>query len=200
METDELIAALAADDVPAKRPRLHWRIAFGLAVSIVLMLVFWGMRPGWPDVLLMAPLLVKQSLPVLVALAAWPVLRHSDPEAQAPLWPLGLLALASAAGWLVSTLTGGDVLGKSLWQCLLSIPALALPIGVVLFRGLRHRVEPRPGRSGLLTGIFAGAAAAAVYAVHCDEDSAAFFLLWYGLAIALCGAVGRAAGRRWLSV
>ncbi|WP_353475190.1 NrsF family protein [Salipiger sp. H15] len=200
MDTDELIAALAADDVPARRPRLHWRIAFGVAVSIVLMLVFWGMRPGWPDVLLMAPLLVKQALPLLVALAAWPILRRNDPEAQAPLWPLWLLAAASGAGWLYAALSGGDVIGKTLWQCLLSIPALALPIALALFLGMRHRVEPRPARSGMLAGLFAGGAAAAVYAVHCDEDSAAFFLLWYGLAIVLCGLAGRAAGRRWLSV
>ncbi len=200
MDTDELIAALAADDVPAKRPRLLWRIAFGVAVSIVLLLVFWGTRPGWPDVLLMAPLLVKQSLPILVALAAWPLLRRSDPESQAPLWPLWLLAAGSAAGWILSALSGGDILGKTLLPCLLSIPALALPIALALFFGMRHRVEPQPARSGMLAGLFAGAAAAAVYAVHCDEDSAAFFLLWYGLAIALCGAVGRAAGRRWLTV
>ncbi|NDW02428.1 NrsF family protein [Salipiger sp. PrR002] len=200
METDELIAALSADDVPAKRPNLLWRMAFGVAISIVLMLVFWGMRPGWPDVLLMLPLLVKQGLPVVLAGLAWAVLRGSDPEAQVPLWPLGLLAAASVAGWLLSALSGGDVLGQSLWQCLLSIPALALPIAIALFRGLRHRIEPRPARTGMLAGLFAGAAAAAVYAVHCDEDSAAFFLLWYGLAIVLCGFVGRLAGRRWLGV
>lgn len=200
MDTDELIAALAADDVPAKRPHLLWRIAFGAAMSLVLVLVFWGMRPGWPGVLLMAPLLVKQSLPVLVALAAWPLLRRSDPEAQAPLWPLWLLAVAGAVGWLFAALTGGDILGQTLWACLLSIPALALPIALALFRGLRHRVEPRPARSGMLAGLVSGGAAAAIYAVHCDEDSAAFFLLWYGLAIVLCGLAGRVAGRRWLGV
>ena len=134
------------------------------------------------------------------ALAAWPLLRRSDPEAQAPLWPLWLLAGVSAAGWVLSVLGGGDILGQTLWACLLSIPALALPIALALFRGLRHRVETRPARSGLLAGLFSGGAAAAVYAVHCDEDSAAFFLLWYGMAIVLCGLVGRMAGRRWLGV
>ncbi len=200
MDTDELIAALAADDVPAKRPHLLWRVAFGVAVSLVLMLVFWGMRPGWPNLLMMAPLLVKQSLPILVALVAWPLLRRSDPEAQAPLWPLWLLAATGAAGWLLSAITGGDILGETLWACLLSIPALALPIALALFRGMRHRVEPRPARSGMLAGLVSGGAAAAVYAVHCDEDSAAFFLLWYGLAIVICGLAGRVAGRRWLGV
>ncbi len=40
--------------------------------------------------------------------------------------------------------------------------------------------------------------AAAVYSLHCPEDSPLFFLLWYGLGIVIAGAAGARLGSRVL--
>lgn len=199
MDTEDLIAALAADDAPPARPRLLARVAAGLALSALALVLAWGIRPGWAEAVQAPPVLAKQLLPLAVLLPAAALLARA-PGRALPLRGLALFGLAAAAAWVGAVLAGGDMLGRSAWQCLLSIPLLALPPGAALLLGLRHRVVTRPGRTGALAGLVAGAAAAALYAFHCDEDGAAFFLLWYGLGIAACGLAGRAAGRRVLGV
>lgn len=199
MDTDELIAALAADDTPATPPRLVRRMLAGAVVSAVLMAAFWGIRPDWSAAVQTAPVLVKQTLPAVIGLFAIFMLANG-PEGRRSLWVFGAIAAAAALAWGAAMLAGGDMMGTSVSACLASIPALAIPMGVPLFLGLRHRIEPRPARTGTIAGILAGAASATIYAIHCDEDSAAFFLLWYGVAIAACGLAGRIAGRRYLGV
>lgn len=200
METDELIAALAADDTAPKRPRLVWRLLPGAVVSVILMALFWGVRPDWGQAVQNLPVLTKQGLPVVLLLLAALLLRQGAPGRKPMLGLFAGIAGAVALAWGIAVLQGGDIMGQSAWQCLLSIPVLALPMAVPLFWGLRHRVEPQPARTGMVAGLFAGAAGAAIYALHCDEDSAAFFLLWYGLGIAACGVAGRIAGARLLGV
>lgn len=40
----------------------------------------------------------------------------------------------------------------------------------------------------------------ATYALHCNEDAASFYLLWYAIGIGCCGLIGGMAGRRLLGV
>lgn len=199
MDTDELIAALAADDTPATPPHLVRRVLAGAVVSTVLMAVCWGIRPDLGAAVQTAPVLAKQILPAVIGALAIAILA-TGPEGRRPLWIFGAIATAAALGWGAAMLAGGDMMGTSVSACLASIPVLAIPMGVPLFFGLRHRIEPRPARTGAIAGILAGAASATIYAVHCNEDSAAFFLLWYGVAIAVCAGLGRYAGQRWLGV
>ncbi|KAA8613158.1 NrsF family protein [Salipiger aestuarii] len=200
METDDLIAVLAADKVAPKRPHLARRVLPGLVLSALLVGLVWQIRPDWAQAILRAPVLVKSLLPLALAGLAGALLLRRAPDRRLPVAPFAMVAAMAACGWAVAVATGGDVMGNSALQCLVSIPVLALPIGLPLLLGLRHRVEPRPARAGLLAGLFAGAAATALYALHCNEDGAAFFLLWYGLGIAICGFAGRVAGRRMLGV
>lgn len=200
METDELIAALAADDIPPRRPQLVLRSLAGCVLAALLMILFWGIRADWAQAAESMPVLIKQGLPIALALIAGALLLDTAPERPLPLWPFAAIAALAALAWAIAALSGGDVFGRSAWQCLASIPFLALPLAVLLFAGLRHRIEPDPARAGMMAGLFAGALGAAIYAFHCNEDSAAFFLLWYGLAIAVCGAAGRLAGARMLGI
>lgn len=200
METDELIAALAADDIPPKRPHLALRVLAGAVLAFALMLVTLGLRPDWTVAVQSLPVLAKQLLPLALAFVAGGLLFAKPPERVLPMWPFVAFGLIVALVWAAMALSGQDIMGQTALACLISIPLLALPLGAALFAGLRHRVEPFPARQGLIAGLFAGAVATTIYALHCDEDSPAFFLLWYSLGILMCGAVGRYAGQRFLGV
>lgn len=200
MDTEELIVILAADQRPPARPRLLLRVAGATIVSIMLVLTVWGMRPGWPG-LPQDPVMLSKSLwPIAVAaLAAFPLLR-AEPDDRIPLWPVAALGGCLAIVWLFAVLGGGVVFGKTVASCLLSVPLLAAPVGGALFSGLRYRVLPDPLRAGVVAGLCSGAIGAAIYALHCDEDAASFYLLWYGIGIGCCGLVGGVAGRKLLGV
>ncbi|WP_460272861.1 NrsF family protein [Celeribacter sp. ULVN23_4] len=200
METDELIAALAADDIPPKRPHLALRVLAGAVLAFALMLATLGLRPDWAVAVQSLPVLAKQLVPLALAFVAGGLLFAKPSERVLPLWPFVAFGLIVALVWAAMALSGQDIMGQTAFACLVSIPLLALPLGAALFAGLRHRVEPFPARHGLIAGLFAGAVATTIYALHCDEDSPAFFLLWYSLGILICGAVGRYAGQRFLGV
>ncbi|WP_375257210.1 NrsF family protein [Citreimonas sp.] len=199
MDTENLIALLAADQAPPRKPRLRLRVAAGAVVSLGLMLAFWGLRPGWGAL---------GDQPVMLAKAVWPLalaalaglLLNRPPMRTPPLWPLAVASAVIVGGWILAVAAGGAVFSGTTVACLISVPLLALPIGAALFAGLGHRVVPLPARTGLVAGLCAGGLSAAIYALHCDEDAASFFLLWYGVGILVCGLAGRVAGRRFLGV
>ncbi|MFI0395078.1 NrsF family protein [Paracoccus jiaweipingae] len=200
MNTDQLIAALAADD-RRDPPRLKARLSAGVLVSGMMLMLFWHIRPDLAQAvtrpLVMAKFLLPLTLAALVA-ALWPRPGHAP-----ALWPAGLVllpALALFAATLPTQAPWPAIAGHSLWVCLLSIPLLSVPPALALFAALRRSVVTRPDRAGLAAGLLAGALAALVYALHCDEDAPAFYTVWYGLGIAISGLAGRLAGPRWLGV
>ena len=77
MDTEELISLLAADRTPPRRPRLGPRVLGAAALSILLLLVLWGLRPGWSDLPDQPVMLGKVAWPLAIAaLAALPLLRR----------------------------------------------------------------------------------------------------------------------------
>lgn len=200
METDELIAALAADATPPKRPKLVVRVVLGAFIAAALMVVFWGVRSDWAAALQTSAVQSKHLYTAILVLglgilmAKYPI---GETKRFLPIWvSLGAIALM----WGVSVALGGDPMGQTALSCIASIPLLALPISGLLFAGLRHSVEPFATQRGFLVGLFAGSVSAALYAVHCFEDAPAFFLLWYTLGIILSGVIGRFVGKRLLNV
>lgn len=200
METDELIAALAADATPPKRPKLVVRVVLGAFIAAALMVVFWGVRSDWAAALQTSAVQSKHLYTAILVLglgilmAKYPI---GETKRFLPIWvSLGAIALM----WGVSVALGGDPMGQTALSCIASIPLLALPIGGLLFAGLRHSVEPFATQRGFLVGLFSGSVSAALYAVHCFEDAPAFFLLWYTLGIILSGVIGRFVGKRLLNV
>ena len=79
----------------------------------------------------------------------------------------------------------GTVLGRAL-------PTMAL------LMALRRGASLAPVQSGALAGLGGGAAAAALYALHCPEDSPLFYVPWYGTGILMAGAAGAVLGGRLL--
>src|SRR5262249_45692685 len=82
-------------------------------------------------------------------------------------------------------LWGARLVGVNGLVCLISIPLFALPMLIAVILALRHGAPTRPGLTGVVAGLFAGAVAAAIYAAHCPDDSPLFVALWYSLAIAI---------------
>ncbi|NUB45795.1 DUF1109 family protein [Fertoebacter nigrum] len=211
MTTEALIATLAADAPtgPGLRLRLWRWLLPGLPVAGLAMIGALALSLGLRDGLwavLASPVLGKALLPLAIAAAALlAALRLSRPLAPAPgstlpallaLLVVALLAVTLAqtppSGWLAAAT------GPSIPVCLLTIPLLALLPMAVLLAALRQGASLDPARTGRMAGLAAGGLAAAVYALHCPEDSPLFFVIWYGLGVVIAGEIGRRAGARAL--
>lgn len=209
MKTDKLIAAIAADATPA--PQVGGLVARWflptLALAGLIALAVVGVRPDILGAMEVPVTALKPILPALVALAAgFAVLRLARPGGVAGwlTWPIALIA-GLAAMWLAATLASLPAQqwwpvakGQSLGFCLVAIPVIALMPLAALIAALRAGASTRPMLSGALAGLAAGAGAAAIYALHCTEDSPLFFLCWYALGMLIVTAIGAFAGRRWL--
>jgi hypothetical protein len=65
---------------------------------------------------------------------------------------------------------------------------------------LRRGATTAPAKAGFVAGLAGAGFAAAVYALHCTEDSPLFYVTWYGLAImgvAIVSAMIGARSLRW---
>jgi hypothetical protein len=122
----------------------------------------------------------------------------------ARLWPLAAVA-GAALGlvvWSFAT-TAQDArqmatVGKTIATCLVTIPLLSiLPVGALLYT-LRQGATTAPARAGFVAGLAGSGLSAAIYALHCTEDSPLFYVTWYGLAIATVALVSALMGARML--
>ena len=209
MKTDELIQAMAAD---RERP---WPLALVLPLAVLLaalavaavFLPLLGARPDLGAALMRLPVMVKQAFPPALALAAGgAALRLACPGLSLGGWRLALAAvpavlLLAVAGELLTRPQAAwmpALMGQSNRQCLVSIGLMSLPLLAAALWALRRGASTRPALSGALAGLLSGGAAAAVYAVHCTEDSPLFYALWYVLAILGVTALGALLGARLL--
>jgi len=90
------------------------------------------------------------------------------------------------------------MVGKNSWNCLTSIPLMALPLLAAALLGLRHGAPTRPALAGAIAGLLSAGLAATLYASHCTDDSPLFVATWYTIASALVAAIGALAGSRVL--
>ena len=208
MKTDQLIAALAADTAPRAAPatRLPMALSAGLLVSALAVVFVWHTRPDLAQALA-SPALAKTVLPAVLAVPAlWLARRITRPEARLRAeWAVVgavLLAALAAIGWnLVQSGPGAMVAALStpnLITCLVSVPVLStLPLAGTLW-AMRDGAPANPLRAGAVAGLVSGAAATALYSLHCPEDSLLFFLPAYGFAILMVVGAGALIGRRLL--
>jgi hypothetical protein len=209
MKTDELIRALAADTVQG--PRLQSTLLVlllpALAVAALALWLTLGFRPDLGSALI-TPLSAARFLltGVLGITACHIALTLARPEGSATsrLWPL--VAIAGAAlglvVWCYAT-TPQDArqmatVGKTITTCLVTIPLLSiLPVGVLLYT-LHQGATTAPARAGFVAGLAGSGLSAAIYALHCTEDSPLFYVTWYGLAITAVALVTTLIGARVL--
>jgi hypothetical protein len=211
MQTTDLIATLAADLRPTPRRaslrRLVAGVSIGAVVAVVAVVFSLGLRSNLASILLSSAFWMKWGLALGVgAVALGLCVRLARPEASPGLLPgilmVPVLALGAMALFELGTTPAGNRLelwmGHSALHCPLLIAGFAVPVFVGVLWALRRFAPTRPRMAGFSAGCLAGATAAAVYAIHCNETAAAFVVTWYSAGILLPAALGALIGPRVL--
>ncbi|MCU0855802.1 MAG: DUF1109 domain-containing protein [Rhodobacteraceae bacterium] len=208
MKTDDLIAALAADTLPRLTvgQRLLRALPAAFVVSVAGFLMFRGVRPDLGQALASVAALktvVPLALAVLAGALTLGLARPGAPTAARAAAVAAVLAVLGAA-FLAALADDASMglaasLGKpSLVTCLTTVPALAVPLLAAVLWALSAGAPLHPARAGAAGGLAAGALAAALYSLHCDQDTALFVLPAYGAAVLMVTLAGTLAGARVL--
>lgn len=194
MNTDDLIRTLAADTT---RPRpLIAPVMLGLIPSLVIAIAgiggVLGFRPDLAASLTTPVSAIRIVLTLalgLVAMRIALVLARPEGRGIARLWPLAVVGAVAVGLWIWAfATTPADArlmaaTGKTMVTCLVTIPIVSvLPVASLLI-ALRRGATTVPALAGSVAGLAGSGLAAAIYALHCTEDSPLFYVTWYGLAI-----------------
>jgi hypothetical protein len=210
MKTDDFIAMLAtgAESVSPHEPerRVGTALLLSLPVAFLTVLVF-GIRPDFVEAMANPMFWVKFAFPGSTGLISLLLmLRLSRPGMPAGSLPrtlllpgllMSILAVVALAGAARSQHTS-LVLGTTWQVCTFNIALVGTPVFVGTFWALKGLAPTRLSLAGAVAGLFAGAAGAFVYAVHCPEMDAPFLLVWNGLGMLALAGLGAALGPRLL--
>lgn len=209
MKTDDLIRTLAAD---MTRPRpVIALLMLGLIPSLVIAVTgiggVLGFRPDLATSLMTPVSAVRIVLTLALGLVAMRIaLMLARPEGRgiARLWPLAVVGAVAIGLWVWAfATTPADArqmatAGKTMVTCLVTIPIVSvLPVASLLI-ALRRGATTVPALAGFVAGLAGSGLAAAIYALHCTEDSPLFYVTWYGLAIMGVSLVSTVIGSRIL--
>ncbi|ABR90139.1 Uncharacterized conserved protein [Janthinobacterium sp. Marseille] len=211
MKTDDLINMLASGDIkpqPIPILRIATHITLGLLVTIALMMTFLGVRENLLQVLMLPAFWMKFIF--VIALASIGLIaarRLSSPGGKTNrvpamlavpiviIWSIAAVSLMTAAPGERAELFWGDT-----WKaCPFVISGLSIPIFIAILSAMRELAPTRLRLAGAAAGLTAGAAAAAVYCLHCPEMAAPFVGFWYLLGILIPALIGTLIGPRALS-
>lgn len=214
MQTDQLINELTSDLRPAPRnlvPRLlALGSSIGLGAALLLLLVAYGVRDDLATAVFSWPFWMKWTYAISLALCAYLLVeRLARPGARLgwlallPLAPITLLAVLSIRTQIAlpEHARMATWLGHSYWFCPLNIGLLSIPVFAVLCRVLRMAAPTELRMTACAAGLMAGAIAAFVYGLFCNESSVSFVTTWYTLGMALPALLGAAFGNtllRWV--
>jgi hypothetical protein len=207
VKTDDLIAALVEDRQATPPPaRLLARsLPFAVLGALLLMLVIAGLRENLAQVATDPRFLFKLLVTLALAIPALGLLtRLASPVSRTggwgrALWLAPLLLLAAVLielALLPGVQWAPAALGHNAAWCLLMVPLLAiLPLAAGIYC-LRLSAPASPARAGAVAGLASGALAAAIYALHCTDDSPLFVGVWYTIAVLFISGVGALAASR----
>jgi hypothetical protein len=211
MRTDDLVTALAKSagpvDSAAQARQFSRTLLIGVLLSILAVLLFLGPRPDWRSAIGEPMFWIKLAFPAATAAAAFVVLRRLSYPGTPLGWSVVAIGVPAALVWVMAATVLASavpaarlslILGSSSSQCPFFIAALSLPAFVLSVQALRRLAPTRLALTGALAGLFAGAAAAFAYALHCVEMQAPFLAVWYVLGMAIPAAAGAVLGRRLL--
>lgn len=211
METDRLIALLAAHLTPVDRHVVERRLGCALIVgafcATLLVSVLYGVRPDISKMLVTPIFWARLALPVGVAAGALILTtRLSRPGAATGAEWAGVafpIALVWLAGLIVWWLTPADARASLLmsnpWRlCSLNIAFLSMPGFIAALLAVRGLAPTRLRLAGFAAGLMAGATATIAYSLNCPQMGVPFWAVWYVLGMAIPGAAGALLGPRWL--
>lgn len=209
MRTEDLIRALADDSVSRPEPVMRRFVTLALVGVLAATCMFTLILTPRPDLsaVVATPRVTFKFLIILTLVgAAGPLaFRVMRPEARSSLWSvlvpvLALLAVGVAAELMSSPPAAWRplLIGSNALACLALVPLLSLlPLGAIL-AALRYGAPSHPRLAGAIAGLLAGGIGAALYALHCPDDSPLFVAAWYGLSIMVVTTLGAALGASWL--
>lgn len=212
MKTETLIEWLAQDNQRSLRMGVWRRLALALLLgdllALLLLIATLPLRTTfWTDLITMPMLWLKLGFSLTLAvLALLAVRRLSTPGMKLAHLPLALLG--PVLGIWAAALLGLSqtprlewpryALGDTWWVCPWLIAMLALPIFLCTLWAMRQLAVTRPTLAGGCAGLFSGAMAAAIYSLHCPEQSPLFVSTWYLLGILIPALLGLWLGQRLL--
>jgi len=214
MTTEQLIDTLASDLRASEAqpwPRPGWRrlaALTGLASLASLAAILILLAPS-PHLAHGPGATIVFSALAGVALAAgafWATLQLSYPDSRLGLWwlllPLGILlvGLGLEMSHTPSSSWAARLWGNTPAACFLCVTALSLPILAAALLALRDGAPSRPRLCGAMAGLLAGGIAAALYTLHCPENSLLFVASWHVpavLAVTILGALAAGRALRW---
>jgi hypothetical protein len=213
VNTERLIDALSTNLEPVSQGRLEKTLILAMvtggAAAFALMLATVGPRPDlhstahleWSAVKLLFALSV-------IGVGAPFLIRSMRPGLEDQTWGLIFLPFFVAIAVALTPLFSGTpqawrglleaATTRSPARCLYCIPFFAVIPWAAVIWALRKGAPMRLKLSGAIAGIVAGGLGAAAYALSCKSDTIPFIAIWYGLAIALCAAIGALFGPRLL--
>ncbi|WP_322055103.1 DUF1109 domain-containing protein [Paraburkholderia bannensis] len=211
MKTDDLITLLSTGvtrvDRKAALRRFARALPLGLAGSLILVAIVFGVRRDLMDVAQTPIFWAKITFPLAVAIAAaLTVSRLGRPGVRGG-YAWALVAAPFVVVWLAGWATLDTaapaervplMLGLSWRTCPFNILLLSVPTFVAVFWAAKGLAPTRPRLAGAAAGLFASALATIAYCVHCPEMSPAFWSIWYAIGMLLPAAIGAWLGPRLL--
>lgn len=209
MQTNELIERMATDLRPL--PRRGQLLAIALAVGGVIALVAaWlalGLRPGLLQAMHSVSFWMKWGFTLITATVAFILCaRLARPESGPGWWPVALVVtlFAMVAAACAQVASAPSVARRMMWfghsaiQCPWCITLFSIPLFVGILWAYRYFAPTRPRLAGFSAGLLAGSTAAVIYALSCDETSAAFVATWYTAGMLIPALIGAVIGPRVL--
>ena len=210
MRTQDLVRLLATDPPRLRRPmgdRLLAACLVGGAVSCVLFLLVFGVRPDLAAALRAPAVLFKFVLAATVVLSGFFACRRAARPDASPgllgiLLPVALVLALGVVAELGTTPRAGwmqAAAGDHPFRCLALLILLSLLPAALVLLASRPGAPRSPALAGAAVGSLGGGIGAAIFALYCPNDSALFVALWYGAALLLAAGLGAGAGWRLLA-
>lgn len=211
MKTSDLIQKLASDLTPVSPKKIRNDLLIGLScgavVSLLAIVLVFGVQPGLLSPAHGLPLIMKASYTLSLAAIAIsmlvPMIRPGNPI-PSRLWWVAMMVLALASLALMQSAMANPADDMSLWigaswrQCSLRIACLSAPVLVGVCWAIRQQAPVHLRAAGALAGLVSGGLTATLYALACPENGAGFVLIWYTLGIGIVTGAGALVGPRVL--
>ena len=210
MKTEDLIAALAADNETKAAPMSRafaLDLCLGFLVSAIAFFLLLGLRATFFASLDQPRFLFKFVFTLTMAatglVLAWRLSRPgADPGLARRAVFLAPVLVVSACLLEMASVPSDEwmarLIGHNAVHCLTLIPLMALAPLAGLFLALRHGAPSDPQRAGAAAAFAASGLAATLYAMNCPDDSPFFVAVWYMIATTIVVTLGWFAGGRLL--